>query len=165
MEDLKQFCAQIVASSPGAETFIRGFVSKVVERWLWDLDNLSQFCVATLPPGRGQACANFVLHAAEKDVRFASARQTTSLGPLNFYWELPQYVPPNVLPGLVDYDRLPKDLRNRIESVLRLVSDLPVPIADTNAFAYVRQDDPWDKDLPPSFYQWRARLCFIGDSL
>jgi len=140
-------------------------MARVIERWFWDLDNLVQICIATLPPGMGQACADFVLHAAEKDVRFASARQTTSLGPLNFYWELPQYVPPNVLPGVVDYERLPKNLRARIESVLHLVSDLPVPIASSDVFNDCRVDSPWDKDIPPNFHQWRSRLSFVGDSI
>lgn len=165
MEDLKQFCTEVVTSSPGAEGFLQRFMARVIERWFWDLDNLVQICIATLPPGRGRACADFVLHAAEKDVRFASARQTTSLGPLNFHWELPQYVPPNVLPGVVDYERLPKNLRARIESVLHLVSDLPVPITGPDLLADVHRNGPWDKDLPPSFHQWRARLCFIGDQL
>lgn len=109
--------------------------------------------------------AKFVWHAAEKDVRFASCRQTTSLGPLNFFWELPRYVPANTLPGTVDFDRLPKDLRFRIESVLNLISDLPIPFESRAIFASTSYDDPWDKDLPPSFSQWRARLSFIGDSL
>lgn len=145
--------------------FIRSFMSRVIEHWLTDLDNVMQLCVDTLPPGRGLDMANFVAQVANKHVRFASARQTTSLGPLTFYWELPHCIPPNTLPGVVDYVRLPKNLRNRIESVLKLISDLPIPIGAWNAFIGVRQDGPWDKDLPPSFHQWRARLCFIGDQL
>lgn len=137
----------------------------MVERWLWDLDNVTQLCVATLPPERGSALAKFIWHAAEKDIRFASCRQTTSLGPLNFFWELPRYVPANILPGTVDFARLPKDLRFRIESVLHLVSDLPIPVESRGIFTSTHFDDPWDKDLPPSFSQWRARLSFIGDQL
>lgn len=124
-----------------------------------------QLCIDTLPGGRGVDLANFVLHVAGEDVRFASSHQTTSLGPLNFFWRLPAYVPPNTLPGTVDYNRLPKDLRTRIESVLHLVSDLPIPIESREIFPSTRFDDPWDKDLPPSFSQWRARLSFIGDQL
>lgn len=137
----------------------------MVERWLWDLDNVTQLCVATLPPERGSALAKFIWHAAEKDIRFASCHQTTSLGPLNFFWCLPTYVPPSTLPSTVDYNRLPKDLRTRIESVLHLVSDLPIPIESRGIFTSTRFDGPWDKDLPPSFSQWRARLSFIGDQL
>lgn len=124
-----------------------------------------QLCIDTLPGGRGVDLVNFVLHVAGEDVRFASSHQTTSLGPLNFYWELPRYVPPNVLPGTVDFNRLPKNLRTRIESVLHLVSDLPIPIESREIFTDTRFDGPWDKDLPPSFSQWRARLSFIGDQL
>ena len=119
----------------------------MVERWLWDLDNVTQLCVATLPPERGSALAKFIRHAAEKDIRFASSHQ------------------PSTLPGTVDYNRLPKDLRTRIESVLHLVSDLPIPIESRGIFTSTRFDGPWDKDLPPSFSQWRARLSFIGDQL
>lgn len=136
-----------------------------MEPWLHDLDNLSQLCVATLPSGRGQALVEFVWHSAEKDVRYAGSRQSTSLGPLNFSWELPNYVPPGVLPSTVDYDHLPKDLRFRIESVLNLISDLPIPIEPDHVFSTWHYHDRWDKDLPPSFSQWRARLSFIGDSL
>lgn len=109
--------------------------------------------------------ANFLAQTADRGVRFASCRQTTNLGPLNFYWELPHSVPPNTLPVTVDFDRLPKDLRTRIESVLHLVSDLPIPFESREIFTSTRFDGPWDKDLPPSFSQWRARLSFIGDSL
>lgn len=109
--------------------------------------------------------AKFIWHAAEKGIRFASCRQTTNLGPLNFFWELPAYVPPNTLPGTVDYNRLPKDLRTRIESVLHLVSDLPIPIESRGIFIGTHYHERWDKDLPSSFSQWRARLSFIGDSL
>ena len=137
----------------------------MVERWLWDLDNVTQLCVATLPPERGSALAKFIWHAAEKDIRFASCHQTTCFGPLNFFWELPAYVPSNTLPGTVDYNRLPKDLRTRIESVLHLVSDLPIPLEPADIFASHIPSDRWDADLPPSFSQWRARLSFIGDSL
>lgn len=66
---------------------------------------------------------------------------------------------------MVDFNRLPKDLRNRIESVLHLVSDLPIPLESREIFTSTRYDDSWDKDLPSSFSQWRARLSFIGDSL
>ena len=65
----------------------------------------------------------------------------------------------------VDYNRLPKDLRVRIESVLHLVSDLPIPIESREIFTSTRFNGPWDKDLPPSFSQWRTRLSFIGDQL
>ena len=109
--------------------------------------------------------ASFIAQTANQDVRFASCRQTTNLGPLNFYWELPHSVPPNTLPTTVDFDRLPKDLRFRIESVLNLISDLPVPIAPYHALKTSHHNRPWDKDLPPSFSQWRARLSFIGDQL
>lgn len=109
--------------------------------------------------------ASFIAQTADQGVRFASCRQTTSLGPLNFYWELPHSVPPNTLPTTVDFDRLPKDLRFRIESVLNLISDLPVPIEPYHALETSYHNRPWDKDLPPSFSQWRARLSFIGDQL
>lgn len=137
----------------------------MIEHWLCDLDNLTQLCVSTLPPGRGQALMNFVLHATEKDIKFAPCRQSTSFGPLDFYWTTPNHVPPSVLPGTVDYARLPKNLRARIESVLTLISDLPVPIEPYHALEASYHNDPWDKDLPPSFSQWRARLSFIGDQL
>lgn len=145
--------------------FIRDFMSRVIEQWLVDLDNIMQLCVDTLPPGRGLDMANFVAQIAEKHVRFASARQTTSLGPLNFYWTLPYYIPPNTLPGVVDYDRLPKNLRARIESVLHLISDLPIPVAPADTFVDCLVNAAWDQNMPPSFHQWRSRLCFIGDSL
>lgn len=137
----------------------------MVEHWLWNLDNLIQLCVSTLPGGRGLDLASFIAQTSDQGVRFASCHQTTSLGPLNFYWELPHSVPPNTLPATVDFDRLPKDLRTRIESVLRLVSDLPIPLESREIFTSTHYDGPWDKDLPPSFSQWRARLSFIGDQL
>lgn len=137
----------------------------MVAQWLADPNNLIQFCVTTLPGGRGLDLANFIAQTSNQGVRFASCHQATSLGPLNFYWELPHSVPPNTLPATVDFDRLPKDLRTRIESVLTLVSDLPIPFESRGIFTSTSYDGPWDKDLPPSFSQWRARLSFIGDQL
>lgn len=137
----------------------------MIEHWLTDLDNLLQLCISTLPPGKGEAMVNFVRHTAEKDIQFAPFRQSTSLGPLDFYWTTPRSIPPSVLPSEVDYGRLPKDLRARIESVLHLISDLPVPIEPYHALEASYHNDPWDKNLPVSFNQWRARLSFIGDSL
>lgn len=145
--------------------FIRGFIARVIEHWLADLDNLLQLCVSTLPRGEGAAVANFVRHAAEKSIRFTPFRQSTSFGPLDFYWTTPHYVPPSILPSEVDYRRLPKNLRARIESVLNLISDLPVPIEPYHALEASYHNHPWDKDLPPSLSQWRARLSFIGDQL
>ena len=165
MEDLESFCAEVSARSPGAEVFIRGFIARVIEHWLIDLDNLLQLCISTLPRGKGEAMVNFVRHTAEKGIQFAPFRQSTNLGPLDFYWTTPRCVPPSVLPVEVDYGRLPKDLRTRIESVINLVSDLPVPIEPYHALEASYHNDPWDKNLPPSFSQWRARLSFIGDSL
>ena len=165
MEDLKSFCAEVSARSPGAEVFLRGFIARVIEHWLADLDNLLQLCVSTLPRGKGEAMVNFVRHTAEKDIRFAPFRQSTSFGPLDFYWTTPYCIPPSVLSSEVDYGRLPKDLRSRIESVLSLISDLPIPIESGHVFSTWHYHDRWDKDLPPSFSQWRARLSFIGDSL
>jgi hypothetical protein len=101
----------------------------------------------------------------ENNLEFAYAGQKTSIGPLVFAWKLPSCVPPKVLPESVDFSRLPKDLRTRIESVINLVSDLPIPIEPADIFAARISSDRWDADLPSSFSQWRARLSFIGDSL
>ena len=137
----------------------------MIEPWLDDTDNLVQLCITTSPGGRGLDIAKFVLHAMENNLEFAYAGQKTSIGPLVFAWKLPSCVPPKVLPESVDFSRLPKDLRTRIESVLHLVSDLPIPIESREISTSTRFNGPWDKDLPPSFSQWRARLSFIGDQL
>ena len=137
----------------------------MIEPWLDDTDNLVQLCITTSPGGRGLDIAKFVLHAMENNLEFAYAGQKTSIGPLVFAWKLPSCVPPKVLPESVDFSRLPKDLRTRIESVINLVSDLPIPIEPADIFAARISSDRWDADLPSSFSQWRARLSFIGDSL
>ena len=137
----------------------------MIEPWLDDTDNLVQLCITASPGGRGLDIAKFVLHALENNLEFAYAGQKTSIGPLVFAWKLPSCVPPKVLPESVDFSRLPKDLRTRIESVINLVSDLPIPLEPADIFASRISSDRWDADLPPSFSQWRARLSFIGDSL
>lgn len=137
----------------------------MIEPWLDDTDNLVQLCITTSPGGRGLDIAKFVLHALENSIEFAYAGQKTSIGPLVFAWKLPSCVPPKVLPESVDFTRLPKDLRTRIESVLNLVSDLPIPIESADIFTSTTPTDRWDAALPPSFNQWHARLSFIGDSL
>lgn len=56
-------------------------------------------------------------------------------------------------------------MRARIESILHLVSDLPIPIVSADLISSYSDEVPWDKGLTPEFAQWRARLSFIGDSL